>query len=156
MCPNWCSNKVLIKGKHDDMVKIKELLNEKDKEGNENVFSLGKIRPIPDELKDTKAPPDKPNPTLRKKYGFDNWYDWCISKWGTKWNTTDAILAKETPRSLHYYFDTAWSPPTGALVALSTQFPNVRIVIDVREEGMAFGGSMGIENGEIDDNIRSL
>ena len=151
--PNWCQNKVLIKGKREDIIAVKKLLKDT---GEENVFSLNKILPIPDELKGTKAPPDKPSINLRKKYGFDNWYDWCIHNWGTKWDTCETQLVKETPRSLHYYFNTAWSPPQGALVALSRQFPNVRIVVDVREEGMAFGGSMGIENGEVDDNIRSL
>ena len=22
----------------------------------------------------------------KEKYGYANWYDWCVSNWSTKWN----------------------------------------------------------------------
>src|SRR5262245_578810 len=25
----------------------------------------------------------------QRKYGSDNWYDWCIKHWGTKWDAGD-------------------------------------------------------------------
>ena len=39
------------------------------------------------------------------KYKFDNWYDWSIHNWGTKWGCYDNEMDDET-----YSFTTAWSP----------------------------------------------
>lgn len=35
---------------------------------------------------------------------FD-WYNWCIEKWGTKWNAYDTYINEE---KLYAKFDTAW------------------------------------------------
>lgn len=39
--------------------------------------------------------------------GFD-WYNWCIEKWGTKWNTYDTFVDVD---NLSIGFDTAWDAP---------------------------------------------
>ena len=38
---------------------------------------------------------------------FD-WYNWCIEKWGTKWNAYDTYINEE---KLYVKFDTAWTAP---------------------------------------------
>lgn len=40
----------------------------------------------------------------------DNWYDWNIANWGTKWDASDVVLNQSTD-SLSFSFSTPWSPP---------------------------------------------
>lgn len=56
----------------------------------------------------------------REKYGKDNWYDWSIAHWGTKWNSYGYDGAY-TPQDFdeHIEFQTAWSRPVQAIAALA-------------------------------------
>lgn len=146
--PNHCQNRVLIKGKHKDIMQLQEFVKGKGTPAECNPFSFQSIIPMPIELEGTKSPPDKPNPELIAKYGEDNWYDWHLKNWNTKWNSYETQLVKETPRTLHYEFTTAWSPPTAVLKALSVCFPEVRITDIWREEG-GQRGTIYCENGEV-------
>lgn len=67
------------------------------------------------------------------------WYDWNCENWGTKWDT-DAELEEFDEAHLRYRIETAWSPPTAALVALSAQHPDVHFELDWEEE-QGFGGT---------------
>lgn len=41
-----------------------------------------------------------------------NWYDWCVSNWGTKWDITDPCVVHDTEEdSITISFDSAWAPP---------------------------------------------
>lgn len=48
-----------------------------------------------------------------KKYGYCNWYKWCINNWGTKWNVENDCNVDYNPETKEYTitFDTAWSCP---------------------------------------------
>ena len=73
------------------------------------------------------------------------WYDWNCNNWGTKWDT-DAELTEHESDHLQYVFSTAWSPPTEALVALGTNFPDVHLELEWEEE-QGFGGTMTFTGG---------
>ena len=45
------------------------------------------------------------------RYRFDNWYDWSLHNWGTKWGCYDNNLEENT-----YSFTTAWSPLCSDLI----------------------------------------
>ncbi len=47
----------------------------------------------------------------RVKYGFDNWYDWRIANWDTKWNSYDVDVELDEMDRLYVSFLTAWSLP---------------------------------------------
>ena len=51
---------------------------------------------------------------LKSEYGYDNWYDWQVHHWGTKWDIqcNDATLVDNV---LEVSFESAWSPPVEAL-----------------------------------------
>jgi hypothetical protein len=54
-----------------------------------------------------------------KYFGHKNWYDWCISEWGTKWDIgRDSAYGDEAEiengECLKIFFDSAWSPPIKA------------------------------------------
>lgn len=64
-----------------------------------------------------------------KKYSFPDWYDWCISKWGTKWNAYGVVWSYD-----ELYFQTAWNTPLPILEALSREFPDVTIKVEYADE----------------------
>lgn len=83
--------------------------------------------------------------------GFDNWYDWSLATWGTKW--PDRIYAAERrPRSLRITGACPWSPPVPGLLRISQMFPSLRFTIDYFEAGMGFAGKIVIAAGEIVSN----
>jgi hypothetical protein len=69
-----------------------------------------------------------------KKYGADNWYDWSLQNWGTKWNCSDAFI-NESGMS----FTTAWSPPLPVIAVLAKKL-NKDLRMTYIEVGMAFCG----------------
>jgi trehalose/maltose hydrolase-like predicted phosphorylase len=108
--PNWCENEVTFTGDAEKVQKIKDFVK-----GKERDFCFEKIVPMPKEIKNTTASnPSKHTPEQSKKliskYGFDNWYDWCIENWDTKWNATDVEMEDDEDR-VTYQFLTAWCPP---------------------------------------------
>lgn len=80
------------------------------------------------------------------QYGCDSWYDWCCKNWGTKWNSSGALIVDDNT----YEFDTAWSTPYEVLVELSKQFPNSTISVDYADEDIGNNcGSYVLKNGEL-------
>lgn len=77
--------------------------------------------------------------------------------WGTKWDL-DATEAKETAASLlengECIFDTAWSPPSEAIRALSEQ-TGASFLLAYYEPGMWFWGAESIEDGSIYEEVVS-
>lgn len=73
------------------------------------------IDPCPAELLETRAgyPKDDREPANLKKYGFSNWYDFQVARWGTKWDAYEIDTLADTGDTLTLTFDTAWSPPVG-------------------------------------------
>lgn len=61
-------------------------------------------------------------------YGSANWYDWCVSRWGTKWDAYNSSF-NESDNTL--WFDTAWTCPIPVLNKLA----EICCINDVRFEG---------------------
>lgn len=82
-----------------------------------------------------------------KKYGVDNWYDWAILHWGTKWNAYEVEVDEDSIR-----FQTAWSTPLPVMSAISRKFPDVDIRVEYADEDI--GSNCGwyiLRNGKIID-----
>jgi hypothetical protein len=92
---------------------------------------------------------------LINKYGFDNWYDWSLANWGTKWDAYETYCEKSI-KELFYTFDTAWSPPVNWLEKVSKKYPKLRFTLEYREGGAGFEGAAIAENGEISDDCRDI
>jgi hypothetical protein len=74
-----------------------------------------------------------------KKYGYKDWYDWCVNEWGTKWDVGgDGYEPQDIPGGLMLVFDSAWSPPIGAYEKLTEMGFSIRAMY--YEPGMAFAG----------------
>ena len=147
--PNWCYNNLTISGDAGEIAKFNAWL------GGEPL-TLQKIKPMPSELEDTTSPtpPDQAEKAkeLFAKYGAEDWYAWHVQNWGTKWDV-DAEFddASSTDDCLIFNFDSAWSPPTNAIIELSNLFPNLTITLRYREDGCLFAGILRVGNGEHDD-----
>ena len=91
---------------------------------------------------------------LVTKYGVSNWYDWCITNWGTKWNAYDAREWSVTEQGdgsadATLYYETAWSPATALWMCVSKDYPTIQFYHEFADEGGSFLGSETIVNGEI-------
>lgn len=76
----------------------------------------------------------------------ENWYQWNVSNWGTKWDAAEVWSAREDDiiieGSAAYNFETAWSPAEPVVAALAEQFPTLSITHRYCEGGMGFAGEV--------------
>lgn len=149
--PNWCENTLKVLGKEKELKKFRIKVATK-----KTALSLEKLFPLPKALKDTKSPVEKPNKKLIKKFGADNWYDWQIKNWGTKWDIDAELLEDEECGQLRYSFSSAWAPPIEALKNASKLYPELVFILSYDEPGMGFMGITRINNGETEDHSINL
>ena len=153
--PNHVYNVISVEKKYAD--KLKEIAE---------VGLCQYYKPIPEELKVTRAPTRvvseeeyqkelashdgvlglpitaQMQSDLIKKYGFDNWYDWRLHNWGTKWGAYDKDFSDG-----RYSFSTAWSPPGDIIIEmLLKDIPDFNY--DWEDE-QGYGHKMVYENGRI-------
>jgi hypothetical protein len=100
---------------------------------------------------DHQAPNDDEAMRIKflKKYGVEDWYHWCISNWGTKWNVNPSVWGKPHPFEIWFGFDTAWGPPDKALQRLSKLVPKAKMVLLYCEPGMFFAGKLVYKDGKL-------
>ena len=139
--PNWCNNSVEIY--HADPAMIERV-----RKGFDDGGLFSELLPCPQELTDTvsgfmgedkQAAHEAQQKANLEKYGYANWYDYCVNEWGTKWDVgADGNPAQDIPGGLMLGFDSAWSPPIGAYEKLTEQGFRIRAMY--YEPGMAFAG----------------
>jgi len=78
-------------------------------------------------------------------------YGWQVKNWGTKWGIYDVSITRKK-RSVLYGFNTAWSPPTPVLIAMSIQHPRLRFQYKYWEGGSGFSGNMILKAGKVIKN----
>jgi hypothetical protein len=143
--PNWCDNSLTVS--HTDTRKIEVLV----RAWTQGKF-FGTILPEPDY---TTTPVNKTFPDLHLQYAKtdeekakvleptiseDNWWDWRVQHWGTKWEIeTEGQPYYWQNNHLTLSFDTAWSPPLGIYEALMAQGYSVRA--KYYEGGMSYCGA---------------
>ena len=121
-----------------------------DKEAG-NVSSFDKDKPFG--LGITREQSD----SYKAKYGVDNWYDWAISNYGSKWGVYDEgewnITEDGDITSAGIFYMTAWSPVTIAWERISKNYPTLEFFHEFADEGGGFVGSQLIQDGNIiEDN----
>lgn len=142
--PNWCSNNLTLE--HDDPAMITRA-----KEALDRGEFLNEFIPVPEELKNTMAgsygddakQAELVAQTQRnvERYGYGNWYDFCVGEWGTKWDVGGDGCTDIHPggRMLHTTFDSAWAPPVNAYEKLEAL--GFRVDAQFYESGMAYAGT---------------
>ena len=143
--PNHCYNKVTISVGDADGQNLKVLVDTLKSEENQTDFDFNAILPMPPELENVDwSEAEEMNDIIRARYkkqhGSDNWYDWRVNNWGTKWNSYSCELVEQEDDYVVYTFDTAWGPPTGVIEALREQCPDFSISAFFDEPGMEEAG----------------
>lgn len=163
--PNWCDYSLNIKGDRDTIKKLHEKFcvpvdEQEESWDSMKEYDLTRILPVPEELQIMSGFMNEDSPEYagwkakqeanKEKYGYADWYWWCVNNWGTKW-----------PPAVSYYdveFDddtgwinvsgqSAWSGPDGLVRNMTEMFP-VKAVLSYEEGGMCFAGAEGWVNGE--------
>lgn len=159
--PNHCSCAIKVTGDKDDMRKFLEVIEDKEDTGE---YALENGYPLPKELRGTvkgseegressggKTIPFNPGEKqeLIKRFGASNWYDWCIENWGTKWGTYRRETGEASEGEFFQNFDTAWSPPSELVAALSDMHPGLRFLLAFSEGGGGFAGTQTFVAGDV-------
>lgn len=139
--PNWCNNSVEIY--HDDSAMIERVRAAFNGEG-----LLQEFIPVPDDLRNTvsgfmgedqREAHEAQQKANLDKYGYNDWYSFCVNEWGTKWDIgADGNPAQDIPGGLMLGFDSAWSPPIAAYEKLTAMGFRIRAMY--YEGGMCFAG----------------
>jgi hypothetical protein len=155
--PNWCNNTLTLT--HDDPNMIARA-----KQAFIDGRLLDEFIPVPQELRETTAgaygdPKEQAKLEAQtaaniKKYGYGNWYDYCVGEWGTKWDIGNGQgIQTWDDHELIVYFDSAWSPPTTAYDKLMDL--GFTVYATYYEPGCAFAGIYD-EHGDDCYNLESM
>jgi hypothetical protein len=178
--PNWCYNSLTIEGSEELIADVKRILNRPFKQTHDSwnassgkmelsdtiysnpVFAFHNIyNHIQDGVSDEEylKQSDFAKSTAEVlSFSGNNWYDWNVRNWGTKWDVAvrdneeypETELTDESETLLIYRFNTAWSPPTEAITKLSLQYPDLDFELSFEEE-TGWGGLLQFEAGNINE-----
>jgi hypothetical protein len=93
------------------------------------------------------------------KFETNDWYNFNVREWGTKWDVAVSEDDKHPDTYMeeaengenyvvYYNFNTAWSRPLGAISKLSAQYPTLLFTLSYEEE-TGWGGEMEFLRGEV-------
>jgi len=132
--PNWCSNIATVNAPKPVIDEIRAVLTDP----VEDSRLLKWMRPIPEDQE-------------------ENWYDWCVSNWGTKWDIVNPSVDLDPEEdSISFSFDTAWGPPVEAFRHWAEQDGRVSYRMAFIEEGMGFAGWDSYDGEYFDEDYASL
>ena len=145
--PNWCNNNISISGPTDT---IKQLWEDANQEGEAGGL-LNAMVPMPEALRDTVKGSGE---ELQEVWvdGCNNWYDWCVKNWSTKWDVSTEGLEftdnGDGTAVIEGWFDSAWSPPIGAYEKFCDDMDNCDLEASYHEPGMDFAGFWSKDGGD--------
>ena len=155
--PNWCDNQVSITGPNSVIDNIEKIVKEDDSHANNGLLNF--FKPMPKVLEGTTSPSssaDKPQPMVE---GFDNWYDWRVENWSTKWEVNEFYGVDRQhlndsldESTISFGFSSAWSPPINAYQTFIMNMSEKNLDVSVKayyyEGGCDFMGCW--DNGDDD------
>lgn len=130
--PNWVDNTLEFRGTEEEMDELKLILD--DSPNGNPVLSFSTTIPLPEGKE-------------------DDWYEWNIANWGTKWDACEPNLfdegkLKEGVFYLKYSFNSAWASPQNWLIKTSEKYPSLLLnCLWVEEQG--FSGVIRVKAGKI-------
>lgn len=145
--PNYVRNHLKIVPKdYTKAEEIEDKLSGTDEDGQYMAFSFQSIIPMPDSIYKGDVGEKE-----MEMYGSDNWYDWSVEHWGTKWDAVDSCVGvNHSNGEISVTFDTAWACPEPVIEELARLYPDTLIRLEYADED--YGYNCGIitgKNGEI-------
>lgn len=155
--PNHVTNMITLKGQKDEILGCLTAIMRDPEQGEEkpnNYEGMGtidfeKIIPMPKDVYRGNIGPEE-----RKTYGNNNWYDWSVAHWGTKWNAYNTyghtILPTDDICEGDAYimeFDTAWDAPHRVIRTLSEMYPEIEFEHLYFDEFLNFAGLVVYKRG---------
>jgi hypothetical protein len=132
--PNWCNNTITLTGPKEKITAIYAKAKKDD-------ALLQQLKPMPEALDGTTSPAPKEGKVQPLVDGFDNWYDWRVQNWGTKWDVDmEGLELSDDGTTITGWFDSAWSPPIHAYEYFLTDNEDCSINSYYYEGGMDFAG----------------
>ena len=132
--PNWCNNTITLTGPKEKISAIYA------KAKQDNAL-LQQLKPMPAALEGTTSPAPKEGKVQPLVDGFDNWYDWRVQNWGSKWDVdADYLELSDDGTTITGWFDSAWAPPIHAYEYFLTDNEDCSIKSYYYEGGMDFAG----------------
>lgn len=126
--PNWCDNSIRLS--HPDKSKLDAFDAEMTKKNESGYFMGCPFQHL------------RPRPETEEQ----NWYDWNINNWGTKWDGDLIDYERLDDNEAIFYCNTAWSPPIALLEYLTEQGWTVEAFY--HESGMCYCGKYTSEDGD--------
>ena len=114
---NWVTNRIVFHGNRENIDRVLRSIK-----GNGSMIDFNKIIPMPNNIYRGDL-----GKRERELYGSNNWYDWSVANWGTRWNAQNSSLNNKNT----LWFDTAPSCPIPVLNKLA----EICCINDVRFEG---------------------
>ena len=114
--PNWCHTTLNVEGSKEQIKEFSSLVS-RAIENNNSLCNAIIPRPAAEE---------------------DNWYNWNITNWGSKWDVTDMFVEYEDDINLNLTFATAWSPITPIFDELVKR--GFKVKAEYQDEGYMFAG----------------
>ena len=140
--PNWCNNVLELAHKDPAMIERARVAFNEDRLLQEFVPVPAELNIVAGRVSDEmeQANLEAQEKVNFAKYGYKNWYDYCVNEWGTKWDLSSegcpATLGLDGRLTMS--FDSAWSPPCQAYEKLADLGFSVRAYY--YEGGMCFAG----------------
>jgi hypothetical protein len=179
--PNWVFNGLTIEGNPEQVEILVEQMNKP------FVYSITAVGDLSYDVKQTKyvnpifafhniynyrdagitdeeyhSQPPRADVTMKEwfKFATNDWYNFNIREWGTKWDVAvaednkypdtymEGPVANGENKVVYYNFNTAWSRPMEALTKLSAQYPTLLFTLSYEEE-TGWGGELEILRGVV-------
>ncbi len=116
--PNHVTNIITYEGDRKQIAEMLEAI--KNDEFGIGTLDFNKIIPMPADI--FRGPLGEKE---MKQYGKNNWYDWSLGNWGTKWNAYGYDKSTDYSQNNRLRFQTAWSAPHVILQRLSEMYPEI-------------------------------
>ena len=141
--PNHVTNILVVSGDDEQRQAMFEAIKQ-DKFGLGSL-DFNKVIPMPEHIFQGNL-----GQVEREQYGSDNWYDWSIANWGTKWNSYGYHDCTEKDfDGATLTFDTAWSNPQPVIAALAEKYPDLHFSHKWADEDFGYNvGEKEYEDGE--------
>ena len=147
--PNWCHSVLTVEGQSEDISLFMSGLQKV--EDGDTYKILESYYPCPEDLTNTLAGhiPEsderhsewmEKKASNREKYGYEDWYEWCWDKWGTKWGDCNTYLLSQIDNQLVFQLESAWSPIEVGLTEVSIKFPTLTFELEMLEESGEYAG----------------